>query len=117
MKRPAPAAYNRAMAIALEVHSAFPTEEQAVAVARTLVSERLCACAQVVPGVTSIFIWEGMLRHDSEALLVLKTSHEAWPALRDRLAALHPYETPEILALSIEHANYEYLVWLKEQVE
>jgi periplasmic divalent cation tolerance protein len=104
------------MASALEVHTAFPSAEQAIAAARELVTERLCACAQVVPGVTSVYQWEGMLRHDQEALLLLKTTHEAWPALRDRLAELHPYDTPEIIALSVEHANYEYLVWLKEQV-
>ena len=100
---------------ALEVHTAFPTEEQAIAAARTLVTEKLCACAQVVPGVTSVYIWEGMLRHDGEVLLLLKTTEAAWPALRDRLAALHPYETPEIIAVPIAHASYEYLVWLKEQ--
>ena len=75
------------------------------------------ACAQVVPGVTSIYSWEGMLRHDSEALLLLKTTERSWPALRDRLAALHPYTTPEIIALPIAHATYEYLTWMKEQTE
>jgi periplasmic divalent cation tolerance protein len=101
---------------ALEVHTAFPDAEAATAVARTLVAERLCACAQVVPGLASIYVWEGMLRHDAEALLLLKTLASAWPALRDRLSELHPYSTPEIVALPIEHASYEYLAWLKEHV-
>lgn len=105
------------MATILEVHTAFPDADQAIAAARTLVTEKLCACAQIVPGVTSIYIWEGMLRHDSEVLLLLKTTERAWPALRDRLAALHPYTTPEIIAVPIAHATYEYSVWLKEQTE
>jgi periplasmic divalent cation tolerance protein len=104
------------MPIALEVHSAFPSVDQATSVARTLVEERLCACAQIVPGVTSIFKWEGMLRHEAEALLLIKTTPAAWPALRDRLAELHPYETPEIVALPLEHATFEYLAWMKENV-
>lgn len=102
------------MAKALIVHTAFPSAEQAVEAARILVAERLCACAQVIPGMESIFIWEGMLRHEQEVLVLLKTCEERWPALRDRLSELHPYTTPEIAAVPIELASFEYLAWLNE---
>jgi periplasmic divalent cation tolerance protein len=105
------------MAAALEIHTTFASEEDAVSVVRTLVSERLCACAQVLPGVTSVYYWEGMLRHEQEVLVLLKTTPEAWPALRDRLTELHTYETPEIVALPIEHTTFEYLAWMKENIK
>jgi periplasmic divalent cation tolerance protein len=105
------------MAGVLEVHTTFASEGDAIAVARALVSERLAACAQVVPGVTSIYRWEGMLRHDEEVLLLLKTTLESWPALRDRLAELHPYDTPEIIALPVEHGGFSYISWVKENTE
>jgi periplasmic divalent cation tolerance protein len=98
----------------LQVQTTLASEGDAVSLGRALVSERLAACAQVVPGLTSIFVWEEMLRHENEVLLLLKTTTEAWPALRDRLAELHPYDTPEIIALPIEHACYDYATWVRE---
>jgi periplasmic divalent cation tolerance protein len=102
------------MAALLEVRTTFPDIDKATEVARQLVSERLAACAQLVPGVTSIYRWEGMLRHDSEVLCLLKTGSERWIELRDRLTELHPYETPEILAVPVEHACIKYLTWVRE---
>jgi uncharacterized protein involved in tolerance to divalent cations len=101
----------------LEIHTAFASVEDATEVARKLVEERLAGCAQIVPGITSIYVWEEMLRHDSEVLLLLKTTESAWPALRDRLAELHPYNTPEIIALPVQAASFDYAAWLREQVK
>lgn len=98
----------------LEVRTTFPDMEQATAVARQLVSERLAACAQLVPGVTSIYRWEGMLRHDAEVLCLLKTASERWVELRDRLAELHPYDTPEILGVPVEQGCLRYVTWVRE---
>lgn len=105
------------MAAALEVHTTFASADEAVQVARTLVAERLCACAQVIPGLTSIYTWEGMLRHETEVLVLMKTTPGAWPQLRDRLTELHPYETPEIIALPVENATFEYMAWVKEHTQ
>ena len=107
----------RCMATALQVHTTFASKEDALKVARALVTDQLAACAQVVDGVTSMYVWEEMLRHDEEVLLLLKTTEEAWPALRDRLAKLHPYDTPEIVALPIVHGSFDYLAWLKENTK
>lgn len=101
------------MSAVLEVRTAFPDAEQATAVARQLVSEKLAACVQLVPGITSIYHWEGMLRHDSEVLCLIKTSSERWIELRDRLTELHPYETPEILAVPVEQGCIRYTTWLR----
>jgi periplasmic divalent cation tolerance protein len=100
----------------LEVRTTFPDIEKATEIARQLVSERLAACVQLLPGVTSVYRWQGMLRHDTEVLCLLKTDTERWTDLRDRLTELHPYETPEILALPVEHGTFEYVAWVREQV-
>jgi periplasmic divalent cation tolerance protein len=98
----------------LEVKTTFARHQDALEVARKLVAEELAACAQILPGLESIYRWEGMLRHDEEVMLLLKTTEERWPLLRDRLAALHPYDTPEIIAVPVAHASFDYLAWVRE---
>lgn len=104
------------MAGLLEVHTTFPDGDKAAEIARTLVQEGLAACAQLVPHVTTIFRWEGMLRHESEVLCLLKTSRERWTDLRDRLIELHPYDTPEVVALPLELSCFKYSTWVRESV-
>ena len=104
------------MTTLLEVRTTFASADDASDVARKLVEARLAACAQIVPGITSIYVWEEMLRHDSEVLLILKTTESAWPALRDKLAELHPYDTPELIALPVQAASFDYLAWVREHV-
>jgi periplasmic divalent cation tolerance protein len=99
------------------VQTTFASADDAVAAGRTLVAERLAACAQVLPAITSIYTWQDMLRHENEALLLLKTTEENWTGLRDRLAQLHPYDTPEIIALPVVHGSFDYLAWVRENVK
>jgi periplasmic divalent cation tolerance protein len=89
-----------------------PTAERAAEIARALVEERLAACGNVVPGLRSIYRWEGKIHDDAEALLVLKTTRERFDALRERVLALHPYEVPEVIALPIEAGSAPYLAWI-----
>jgi periplasmic divalent cation tolerance protein len=89
-----------------------PTADRAAEIARALVEERLAACGNVVPGLRSIYRWEGKIQEDAEALLVLKTTRERFEALRDRVLALHPYEVPEVIALPIEAGSAAYLAWI-----
>ncbi len=100
------------MTDALVVLVTAPTAEQATELARALVEERLAACGNVLPGVRSVYRWEGSVREDAEALLVLKTSRARFEALRDRVLALHPYQVPEVLALPVEAGGAAYLAWL-----
>jgi periplasmic divalent cation tolerance protein len=97
---------------ALVVLVTAPTAERAAEMARTLVEERLAACGNVVPGIRSIYRWEGEVQDDEEVLLVLKTTRERFEALRERVLALHPYEVPEVLALPVEAGSEKYLAWL-----
>ena len=100
------------MVDALVVLVTAPSPEVAAALARTLVEERLAACGNVLSEVRSIYRWEGQVREDAEALLVLKTTRARLEALRDRVLALHPYDVPEVLALPVEAGSAAYLAWL-----
>jgi periplasmic divalent cation tolerance protein len=79
---------------------------------RVLVDERLAACVNLVPTVRSIYRWQGAIQDDAEALAVIKTTAERYPALASRLAELHPYDVPEILALPLDDGHAKYLAWL-----
>ena len=87
--------------------------DEANRLARTLVEERLVACASLVPSVQSIYRWEGELESASETLLLLKTSAEQLAALEKRLHVLHSYATPEFLVLRVDSGSPGYLEWLQ----
>ncbi len=97
---------------ALVVLVTAPSAEKALELGRALVGERLAACASLVPGVRSIYWWEGRVQDEAEALLVLKTTRDRFEALRDRTLALHPYQVPEVIALPVEDGSAAYLDWL-----
>ncbi len=99
---------------ALVVLVTTPSPEKAAEMARALVEERLAACGNVVPGLRSLYRWEGRVQDDAEALLVLKTTRHRFQALRARVLALHPYEVPEVLALRVEAGHAAYLDWIAD---
>jgi len=86
--------------------------EEASRLARTLVEERLAACATLIPAVQSIYHWEGAVESATETPLLLKTGPEQLPALEARLHQLHSYQTPEFLVLDVEGVSSPYLAWL-----
>lgn len=88
------------------------TAEAARHLGRTLVEERLAACATVLPQAESIYRWQGQVESAAEAVLLLKTEAEKLSALEQRLHALHSYDTPEFLALPVEAGSERYLQWL-----
>jgi periplasmic divalent cation tolerance protein len=93
-----------------------PTAEKAAEIARTLVEEKLAACGNVVPGIRSIYAWEGKICDDAEALLVLKVPAKRVQELSDRVVALHPYDVPEVVALRIEGGNEKYVDWIVQSM-
>jgi periplasmic divalent cation tolerance protein len=92
-----------------------PDAEKAQGIATALVEERLAACANLVPGLISIYRWEGKVHRDPEVLVVIKTRAELFPRLEARVRALHPYKVPEIVALPILRGSEPYLRWLAEE--
>jgi periplasmic divalent cation tolerance protein len=83
-------------------------------IAQALVAAGLAACVNALPGVVSTYYWEGRVQRDQEVLLLIKSSSAAFEQLRARIAALHPYELPEIVAVPIVRGSAAYLGWLQE---
>lgn len=98
------------------VLTTVPSAEVAERIGGTLVEERLAACANVVPGVTSIFRWNEAISRESEVLMILKTTTTALDALRRRIVELHPYEVPEVIALEVWDGHAAYLDWVRAEV-
>lgn len=80
--------------------------------ARSLVEERLAACVNLLPGVRSVYRWEGAVQDDPETLLLVKSTRRALPDLQARLTALHPYEVPEQIVLEPAALGDLYRTWL-----
>jgi periplasmic divalent cation tolerance protein len=86
--------------------------EEAIRLGRTLVEERLAACATLLPPIHSIYRWHDQVESSAETLLLLKTAADQLPALESRLQELHEYQTPEFLVLAVEAGSHPYLSWL-----
>lgn len=86
----------------------------ATSLAHTLVNERLAACVNIVPGLQSVYRWNENVQHDNEVILLIKTTHERYPALQARLPQLHPYELPELLAVEVTAGLPAYMHWLAQ---
>jgi len=103
------------MSDAVLLLSTCPDADSAARIARALVEERLAACVNRVPGLTSVYRWRGEVQEDGEVLLLIKTTRDRLEALRARLIELHPYEVPELIAVNIVAGHTPYLDWLREQ--
>jgi len=89
--------------------------DDARALVRRLVNDRLVACGTIVPGAVSIYRWEGEVTEASEAVVLLKTPADRWPALAAAVRELHPYDVPELIALPVGHGLAAYLDWMRAE--
>ena len=96
--------------------STVATEADAERIARSLVEKGLAACVNVVPGLVSLYRWQGKIERDQEMLLLIKTTGERLEDLKAALLAEHPYELPELVALPIAAGHEPYLEWLASSV-
>ena len=90
--------------------------DEAEKIARHLVEKQLAACVNVVPGIRSIYRWQGKVVDATEVLLIIKTRQDLFEPLRAEITAVHSYEVPEIIALPIGDGSEAYLSWLGEQL-
>lgn len=97
------------------VLSTLQDDADARRLARSLVEERLIACGNIFPGLTSIYWWEGKIDEAGEVLLLMKTRMELVPALKARIAELHPYEVPEVLVLPVTDVADAYGQWVRRE--
>lgn len=91
-----------------------PNRETAEEIARQLVERRLAACVSILPGMTSIYRWQGKVETESEELLLIKTSQPSTDALQTALVQLHPYDVPEIIVIPIEDGHRPYFDWVDQ---
>jgi periplasmic divalent cation tolerance protein len=96
----------------LFVYVTFPAEFDASAVAQKLVEEKLAACANLIEGMKSFYVWDGKMEQGRESILILKTKSEFYEPLAARLRSLHPAEVPCIVALPIEKGLPDFLSWI-----
>lgn len=93
-----------------------PSAEVGEKLGRSLVDARLAACVNVVPGLTSIYRWQGEVQVDREVQLLIKTRASLLEKVSEHIAANHPYDTPEVLSIPITGGSERYLAWLAGEV-
>jgi len=98
----------------LVVFTTWPDAEGARTAARTLVEEKLAACANLLPAVESIYRWEGKVETAGDVLMILKTTIARYQMLETRIRALHSYEVPEIVSLRVTDGLPAYLRWVEQ---
>lgn len=89
-----------------------PDRETLAALGRTVVSEQLAACVNIVADVRSIYRWEGRIEDETEALALFKTSRDRVEELEARVRELHAYDEPEVLALEVDAGSRSYIEWV-----
>ena len=95
------------------VYATFPDEAAALAAGRALVEARLAGCINVLPGMTSVYVWQGRTETAKEAVLIAKTRAGLAGVVVDAIKAGHSYETPAVLVLQVISGNDDYLAWLR----
>jgi periplasmic divalent cation tolerance protein len=99
------------------VYSTFPDTDSAQKAARATVEQKLAACVNVYPPMTSYYVWQGKLEDGAEVSAFFKTRRALVPEVIAALRKLHPYTTPCFLVLPIEGGNSDYLAWAREQTD
>lgn len=98
------------------LYATFPEGEAAFAAARTLIDERLVACANLLPGMRSLYRWQGKVESAEEVVLLLKTTAARVPEAMARIAQLHPYDVPCVVEVPLGAVHGPYGEWLRESV-
>lgn len=97
------------------IYSTFPSPEAAEAVGRELVEQRLAACVNILPGITSIYRWDDAIARDSEAVMIIKTRQSLVARLIAEVKARHSNVNPALVVLPIIEGSADYLRWLGEE--
>src|SRR5687767_13276412 len=101
----------------LIVLTTTPNESEASDLAHRIVKEKLAACVQILPKMTSVYFWEGKIQTEPEHLLLIKTLDEKFDALSAFIHEHHSYDVPEIVAIDAENVSEDYLKWMGEVID
>ena len=101
---------------AIAVFMTAPNAEEAGRLAEMLVEKRLAACVQMLPGMESVYRWQGKIEREREVLLIVKTTQAKFEELEKEVRAIHSYDTPEIVAVPLTAGSHPYLTWLEDSV-
>lgn len=101
----------------LIVMTTFSTLREAEDLAEKVVDRRFAACVQILPPMTSVYVWEGKIQKESEHLLLIKTLEEKYDELAAFITSSHSYDVPEIVAITAERISEKYLNWLSLAID
>ena len=95
--------------------STTPDAQTAEKIAKVLLKKRLCACVNIVPGIRSLFHWEGKIESQTECMLFIKTRKTLFSKVSRAIKAHHPYTVPEVISLPVAQAQSDFLAWLVKE--
>ena len=94
-----------------------PDQDSAQLIAEQLVEAKLAACVNILPGILSIYRWQGAVESAEEMILLIKTTTEDYEQVERAVSELHPYELPEVIAIPIENGLEKYLRWIEDSLD
>lgn len=101
----------------LLVYCTCPDPKSAETISRQLIEQGAAACVSRLPGVSSTYLWQGLIETSEEILLLIKSTCKQYPEVEKIIVSLHPYELPEIIAVSVDRGLPDYLHWVKQCTE
>lgn len=96
------------------IYATFPDRETALSVGRTMVEQKIAGCVNVIPGMTSVYVWNGATETSDEVVLIAKLAAEGAERAVAHIVANHPYETPAVLVVPVMGGSANYLTWLRD---
>ena len=102
---------------AVFVYTTYPSTVEAEAAGRTLVERRLCACVNILPGMVSLYWWQGKIDRGDEVVMIIKTRATLAEAVRVAVKAMHSCSTPAILVIPIENVDPDYHAWIVAETQ
>jgi periplasmic divalent cation tolerance protein len=102
---------------AIFVYTTYPSAVEAEKVGRALIEQALAACVNILPGMVSLYRWEGAIERGEEAVMIIKTRASLAETVSAAVKEIHPYATPAILVIPLESVDAEYFGWMMAETE